>query len=439
MSILDSRVTALIAAGFGLVILLMLATGFHGLTVLGELERGSTDLLTEEHTSVKALSVAQELETELDETYFSVPAERTPLNPATLAARVDQLEQRIRQVVEAGVTAADVDAAPWEAFRAAALDFITMARAISGGEQVAAEAFDAAYARVRESVARLIHEEDRHNEALLRRDRAAFAEQFGVSIRLLALTGGLALVVAGATIFLVRRLLGRLEWQRAELTRLSADILNTQEDTLRQVSHDLHDQFGQALTAIEANLSALETQSSDKAVKDRIEDCIGLVQDLISEARTLSHLLRPSLLDDFGLVAALEWLGERYTERTGIAVAFASNVGTRLPSATETHCFRIAQEALTNVVRHSHATRVEIGLHREGEGLRLTIVDNGHGLSRLPRGGHPGMGLRNMRARASQLGGTIDVGVRPSGGTCVSVFVPGKEPENVALDTVAAG
>ena len=85
-----------------------------------------------------------------------------------------------------------------------------------------------------------------------------------------------------------------------------------------------------------SNLSALESSSTDKAVKDRIEDCIVLVHDLISEARTLSHLLRPSLLDDFGLVAALEWLGERYSERTGIAVAFDSNVSTRLPSASRT-------------------------------------------------------------------------------------------------------
>jgi signal transduction histidine kinase len=412
----------------------MLATGFHGLTVLGELERGSTGLLTEERTSVKALSVAQELETELDEIYFSVPAERTPLNAATLGPRVDQLEQRVREVVDVGTTAAEVDVAPWEAFRAAALDFIAMARAASGGEPVAAEKFAAAYAKVRDSVGRLIDEEELHNEALLRRDRAAFAEQFGVSIRLLSLTGGLALLVAVGTIVLVRRLLGRLERQRVELARLSADVLNTQEDTLRQVSHDLHDQFGQALTAVEANLSALETSSTDKAVKDRIEDCIGLVQDLISEARTLSHLLRPSLLDDFGLVAALEWLGERYSERTGIAVAFDSNVSTRLPSATETHYFRIAQEALTNVVRHAQATRVELGLHQERRGLRLTIEDNGRGLARLPRGNHAGVGLRNMRARATQLGGTIDISGGASGGTRVSVFVADKEFENVAFN-----
>jgi signal transduction histidine kinase len=367
-----------------------------------------------------------------------VPGVRATLDNAMLGTRIDRLEERVRAVVAAGKGAADPVAASWDAVRAAALEFTAMARATSRGEAVPAETFAATHARVRESVARLISDEDRHNDALLLRDRAAFAEQFGVSIRLLSLTGGLALLVAGGTVVLVRRLLGRLEWQRAELARLSADVLNTQEDTLRQVSHDLHDQFGQTLTAIEANLSALEAQSADKAVKGRIEDCIGLVQDLISEARTLSHLLRPSLLDDFGLVTALEWLGERFTDRTGIAVAFDSNVGTRLPSPTETHCFRIAQEALTNVVRHSNATRVEVDLHQDRDGLRLTISDNGDGLSHLERGAH-GMGLRNMRARASQLGGVIEIGRRPAGGTRVSVFVPSKEPENVTFNTVAAG
>ena len=126
-------------------------------------------------------------------------------------------------------------------------------------------------------------------------------------------------VVAVGTLFLAHRLLNRLEWQRAELERLSADVLNTQEDTLRQVSHDLHDQFGQALTAVEANLSALDKQSADWAVKGRVEDCIGLVQDLMSQARTLSQLLRPSLLDDFGLdQESVDRAFAEYRERFGV-------------------------------------------------------------------------------------------------------------------------
>lgn len=441
MSLLDRKVMALLAGGFALVILLMLATGKRGLDALGELERGSADLLTEELTSGRALSLAQEIEIDLDEVFYSVPGAPPPLPADQLRARIDGLEQHVRSIARDGQAAAEADdTAAWLEFEAASLALLTAAReatersSTSGGAVIAA-----AHARVRESVARLVRQENQRNEQLLPRERRVFGQQFGLSLRLLALTGGLAIVVAGSTLFLAYRLLNRLESQRAELERLSADVLNTQESTLRQVSHDLHDQFGQTLTAIEANLSALDRQSTDWAVKGRVEDCIGLVQDLMSEARTLSQLLRPSLLDDFGLVASLEWQAERFTERTGIEVAMRSGLTARLPSATETHLFRIAQEALTNVARHSGATSVEIGLDPEGAGVRLKVADNGRGLGKVTTRTPTGMGLRNMRARASQIGGAIDIGPRPGGGTTVSVLAPLEDPPHAKPDPIAAG
>src|SRR5690606_29134408 len=105
------------------------------------------------------------------------------------------------------------------------------------------------------------------------------------------------------------------------------------------------------LTAVEANLTALDGQLHDRTLRGRIEDCIGLVKDLMSEARSLPQLLRPSILDDFGLSASLEWLADRFRERTGIAVSYVSTVQQRLGDETETHLFRIAQEAFTNVAR----------------------------------------------------------------------------------------
>jgi two-component system sensor histidine kinase UhpB len=141
----------------------------------------------------------------------------------------------------------------------------------------------------------------------------------------------------------------------------------------------------------------------------------------------MSHLLRPTILDDFGLEAGLRWLVEGFSTRTGIAVHLDSTYSGRLPDETETHLFRIAQEALTNVARHSGGHRVDIRLEvRNGEVL-LAIEDDGRGLLAQPRNGTPssgGLGLIGMRARARSAGGDMTVRSRPREGVRIEVRVP---------------
>jgi len=172
------------------------------------------------------------------------------------------------------------------------------------------------------------------------------------------------------------------------------------------------------LTAIKSNLAAIAANPADRA---RIEDCMKLVDESISNVRELSQLLRPTILDDFGLDAGVRWLTDRFRDRARIEVEYKSEFTGRLPDETETHLFRIVQEALTNVARHSGATRVFIHLRREHGEIRLTIQDNGKGLPES-RGG--GMGLNGMRARAQSAGGELKLKSSPGGGLTIEVAAP---------------
>jgi signal transduction histidine kinase len=215
-------------------------------------------------------------------------------------------------------------------------------------------------------------------------------------------------------------LFGRLEQQSAELVQMQYQFLETQEDTARRFSHELHDELGQALTAIKANLSAMRNGQ-----EDRLEDCMRLADRAIQDVREMSQLLRPTILDDFGLDAALRSLTESFSQRTGIQVKYQSNVdGRRWKDDTETNLFRIAQEALTNIARHAQATLVNVDLEERGGSLVLHIRDNGHGFDPEHRKIPAGLGLAGMHTRARGCGGTLRLENEPGKGLSVEVTCP---------------
>ena len=148
----------------------------------------------------------------------------------------------------------------------------------------------------------------------------------------------------------------------------------------------------------------------------RLADCLHLVDEAIGNVRQMSQLLRPTILDDFGLEAGLRWLAEGFAARTGIEVTVDSNYSGRLPDETETHLFRIAQEALTNIARHAGAQHVQMKLASNGGDIRLTIQDDGRGLSGAPTTAGRGLGLIGMRARARSAGGDVTVHSRAGRG-----------------------
>jgi signal transduction histidine kinase len=202
-------------------------------------------------------------------------------------------------------------------------------------------------------------------------------------------------------------------------------MLSNQESVARRFSHELHDELGQSLTAVKANLAALEMERNGRDAK--VEDCRRLLDDAISNVREMSQLLRPTILDDFGLSAGVKWLCEGFTQRTRIAVDFQSSLKGRLADETETHIFRIAQEALTNVARHSGATEVKLNLHRDGDNVHLEITDNGRGLPAGEPQGRQGMGLVGMRARARSAGGEVGVTSQPNAGVAIVAVFPYRE------------
>jgi signal transduction histidine kinase len=265
-----------------------------------------------------------------------------------------------------------------------------------------------------------------HRSERLVKESAAFLIAFFV----------LALVCSVLTVRMTAQLLRKMEWQESELSRVSWHMLEDQESTARRFSHELHDELGQSLTALKANLSALRADTSPD--ESRREDCLHLVDESIGNVRQMSQLLRPTILDDFGLEAGLRWLCEGFAHRTGIHTEFKSTFSGRLPDETETHLFRLAQEALTNVARHSAAHNATVTLDTRGSEVCLSIRDDGRGLPAAGAAGG-GMGMIGMRARARSVGGDLVVHSTPGAGVEIEVRVPSRGATNERKDPHSAG
>jgi PAS domain S-box-containing protein len=209
---------------------------------------------------------------------------------------------------------------------------------------------------------------------------------------------------------------------------LSRQLLIAHEEERRHLARELHDEIGQVLTAIHYNLDLVKTESTS-AAHSRLDDCIGVVNRAIEQVRNLSLDLRPSILDDSGLKAALEWYADRLAQRTGLVVNLNAPSGSLLlPHDLRTACFRVAQEALTNVVRHAAAKQVWLEI-KLGEGMvNLVIRDDGKGFDviavekRVAR--ERRIGLEGIRERIGLLGGTFMLDSAPGEGTTIRVVLP---------------
>ncbi len=230
----------------------------------------------------------------------------------------------------------------------------------------------------------------------------------------------LAAGTAGLTVWIIQRAFARLEWQAAELERVSWHLLDGHEKLARRFSHEMHDELGQSLSGLRRMLTGV-SESGFPAIR---AECVGIVDEVLQNVRKLSQVLRPVILDDFGLDSGLRWLCERFTQRTQIPVHYESNWNQRLEGSEETHLFRLTQEALTNIARHAEATEAWVSLNVDGRTVHLEITDNGHGLRPAASDKPVSLGLVGMRARARQLGGELIIANRKEGGLSIRVDVP---------------
>jgi len=201
-----------------------------------------------------------------------------------------------------------------------------------------------------------------------------------------------------------------------ELMRLTTHLLNLQDEERRRLARELHDVTAQNLFMINMNLSRLQGGRVDPSeARDVLGESRKLCDQSLQEIRTLSYLLHPPMLDEAGLVGAIRWYVNGYVKRSGIhiEVVAAHEIG-RLPSEVETALFRIVQECLTNVRRHSGSSSADIRLIREEDAVILQIRDNGRGMPKIDStesdgSASPGVGIPGMRQRLRQLGGILEI------------------------------
>jgi signal transduction histidine kinase len=241
----------------------------------------------------------------------------------------------------------------------------------------------------------------------------------------LGLTIGLGLLLAA---FSIRRILG-LETEASthfrEIQQLSARVVQAQEDERRSISRELHDEVGQSLTGVlveMANLSTSIRAGDLGAVAAKTDEVKKLVESSIGVVRNMALLLRPAMLDDLGLVPALEWQAREVSKRSGLWVkVLAENVSERLPEEHKTCIYRVVQEALHNCVQHAAARNVSVTVKQEPKQLLLMVRDDGKGFDATHE---KGMGLLGIEERVTHLGGTFAVESQPGGGALLRVSLP---------------
>ena len=214
-----------------------------------------------------------------------------------------------------------------------------------------------------------------------------------------------------------------------KLQALSRRLVEAQETERRHIARELHDQVGQALTVAQLNLQAIIRLPAAETLNGRLNDTLAVLGQVLEQVRSLSLELRPSLLDDLGLPAALRWYTERQAATAGLKIQLVTDpLERRLDPVIETGCFRLVQEALTNVARHARAQNVTVALHEENSHLHLRVRDDGVGFEvatvreQAVRGAS--LGLLGMEERAALAGGELEFKSAPGRGTEVHAWFP---------------
>jgi PAS domain S-box-containing protein len=237
-----------------------------------------------------------------------------------------------------------------------------------------------------------------------------------------------AAVATGEDVSIARRAQAELRRSEAELRLLSSRLLDLQDSERRRIARELHDGTAQNLFALNIALSGLLQQARTEDIRSALRECLSLCEQSREEIRTLSYVLHPPMLDEAGLVSALKWYVEGFAARTGVKVEFSADpsVG-RLPIDVETDLFRVVQECLANVHRHSGGSSARVHLECTTECVLLEVRDWGRGMpAKIARGralASPGIGIPGMHERLGQHRGRLEI-KSSNKGTIVTATIP---------------
>ncbi len=287
----------------------------------------------------------------------------------------------------------------------------------------------------------------------LQKQELEFAQGRQAAVRLLVVMLLVCVVVGIAVAWWSMRYAENLERQtvrqydevahaKQELQQLSARLIDVQEEERRRLSRGMHDEIGQTLTALRIEISHALSKAEVPEVRERLERARALAERTVQSVRDISVVLRPALLDDLGLVPALQWQAEDFARRSGIVCDFLEEeVQELLPDSVKTCAYRVVQEALNNCEKHAAASRVHLAIRQRPGMLSVEVADDGRGFE-LDAKGMPlhsdGIGLVGMRERAARLGGALVIESSPGRGTRVLLEIPLAEIA-VQLQSASAG
>lgn len=418
---IERHVVRLLRIGFVLMLALVAIDGLIGVQTILTIRENVSTLTDNQFRTVVLIDEVQRAQATLSSVIYELSSNPAAADRALLAQEVQRAGQALREVF-GNIPKNDADVAKWQEVERNSFAMQADAQALLNGSS-SAESDLTAVTKSRElllsTIAGLIHSNHQHADEIRREIDRIARRQILEDTTLLSLGLLIACLCAWLVIRTARRLYRRVAEQSDELDRVSWQLLEKQETLARRLSHELHDELGQSLTALKTNLS--RHAGSACAEPEWLRDCTNLLRESIRSAHEISQLLRPTILDDFGLESALTWLCERFEERNRIQVACRCRVDGRFDEQTETHLFRIAQEALTNVARHAKASKVTVDLTEDGGSVVLRITDNGLGITAPRDTSRPSFGLTGMRARARSLRGEMAIETAPGQGTQVTV------------------
>jgi signal transduction histidine kinase len=284
----------------------------------------------------------------------------------------------------------------------------------------------------------VLHLLERNNGAEEAADQKISSIYRRVERDIYAFVAAMLIAIAVTSSYLIysnRQIFNRLESLSHQRRVLAGRLLTVQEEVLRSVSRELHDEFGQILTAVATMLARAERKGvpPDSPLRTELSEVRQITHNTLEKMRSLSQMLHPAVLDDYGLAKGIEWYAEVFERQTGIATkAIVEGTPLRITGQPATNCFRIMQEALNNAAKHSGTKRAEIHAVFRPNSLTLSVRDFGHGLSPVRKGDKPGLGLIAMRERAELLNGKLQVISAPNAGTTVTITMPLAPDENAS-------